>query len=68
MNKKYKKYLAKNNPCLNGRKLKDMFNPKLRKYMEENEDVTIMGMMWSMYWRWFIVIMGVVFLAEIIAS
>lgn len=43
-----------------------MYNPKVSDFLKENKDITVMGLFWSMYWRWFIIMFGVgVFLALI---
>lgn len=37
-----------------------MFNPKLKKFLAENPEQTILGFAWSCYWRLYLVIFGIV--------
>lgn len=35
------------------------FNPKIVKFIDENEDLTILGLYWAMTWRFMIVYLGI---------
>jgi hypothetical protein len=34
-------------------------NPTLKKFLEEKPDITLIGLFWSMYWRWIAVLYAV---------
>jgi len=36
-----------------------MFNPKLKEFLEENPNQTILGFAWSCYWRLYVTIFGI---------
>lgn len=38
-------------------------NPKLSKFLEENPNIGMIGLMWSLQWRFTLVVYGVFFLA-----
>lgn len=44
-----------------------MFNPKVGDFMKDNPDQTMLGFFWSLYWRFYVVIFGVVIVIEILA-
>jgi hypothetical protein len=27
-------------------------NPKVKDYLQENKNITLLGLFWAMYWRW----------------
>jgi hypothetical protein len=33
-------------------------NPKLTKFVEEFENITLLGLFWAMYWRVFAIVVG----------
>lgn len=37
-------------------------NPTLKTFLEENKDVTLIGLGWAIYWRFFVAYFLVVFL------
>ena len=44
-------------------------NPKVKDFLKDYEDVTMLGMMWALYWRWLIfvwLILGVLILISFI--
>ena len=36
-----------------------MFNPNFREFCEKNPDKGMMGMFWSLYWRFFLCVSGI---------
>jgi hypothetical protein len=36
-----------------------MFNPKFKDFLEENNNITLLGLFWAMYWRFFVIVFGV---------
>ncbi len=36
-----------------------MFNPKLKEFMEQNPDKTLLGFGWSVYWRFLILVLAI---------
>ena len=45
-----------------------MFNPKLKEFLEENKEQTILGFAWSCYWRLYVTILGIVIAIGILAA
>jgi len=37
-------------------------NPKLKKFLEDNPELTVMGLFWAGYWRFFVIIFGSLFM------
>ena len=37
----------------------DKFNPTVKEFLAEHEDLTIMGLVWAGWWRIYLVIIGV---------
>jgi hypothetical protein len=35
------------------------FNPKVEDFLKESPNKTLLGLAWSMYWRWVVVIIGI---------
>ena len=35
------------------------FNPHLKKFLDENKDLTVMGLFWSGYWRLSAIVIGI---------
>jgi hypothetical protein len=27
-------------------------NPKVKDYLQQNKNITLLGLFWAMYWRW----------------
>jgi hypothetical protein len=36
-----------------------MFNPKLKDFLEENKNKTLIGFFWSMFWRFYVFLLGI---------
>ena len=36
-----------------------MFNPKITDFLKDNKDVTILGLWWSMLWRFYVALFGI---------
>lgn len=34
-------------------------NPKLKHFIEDNEDITLIGIAWSCFWRLYMIFIGV---------
>ncbi len=34
-------------------------NPKITKFLSDNTDITLIGLAWSLFWRLYLVIIGV---------
>ena len=45
-----------------------MFNPKLKKFLEENPEQTILGFAWSCYWRIYVIVFVVAFAIAILCA
>ena len=43
-------------------------NPKVKKFMEEHPEQTMLGFAWSCYWRLYVVILGIVFTLGILST
>jgi len=44
------------------------FNPKVKKFMEENPEQTMLGFSWSLYWRLYVMILAICFGIVIISA
>lgn len=44
------------------------YNPKLDDFLEEHEDVTVMGLFWAGYWRLALIVMGVAILVALLTQ
>lgn len=44
------------------------FNPKFRDFIISNPDKTLLGMFWSMYWRFALVVAGISFVFGLLAG
>ena len=40
----------------------NFFNPKVKEILDENPDTSIIGLFWAGYWRFIVMVWGVVFL------
>ena len=38
-----------------------MFNPKFKDFMEENKNITLIGVGWAAWWRLYVVVLGIIF-------
>lgn len=36
-----------------------MFNPKIKEFLDKNPDMTILGLVWAMYWRGYLALTGI---------
>ena len=45
-----------------------MFNPKVKDFLEDNENKTLIGLYWSMYWRFTVMVYGVIIIIGIIIA
>ena len=41
----------------------DLFNPKVKDFLEKNPKKTMIGLFWSLYWRFYIFMLGISLLA-----
>lgn len=48
--------------------MKIKLNPKLKDYLDENEDVTMIGIFWAMYWRFFVVVFVIFLVLSLIVE
>ncbi len=37
-----------------------MFNPKVKDFMKEHKEITIIGLFWAGYWRLLVAVWGIV--------
>ncbi len=44
-----------------------MFNPKIEDFMEDNPDITMIGLIWSLYWRFIVIMFGVYIVLDLLA-
>lgn len=42
-----------------------MFNPKVKDFLEKNKDVSMLGLYWSLYWRFMVMVYGAILIATI---
>jgi hypothetical protein len=43
-------------------------NPKFTKFLEDNKDMTLMGLAWALGWRLYLCVAGIVILLAIISN
>jgi len=44
------------------------FNPKVADFSAQHKDITMIGFFWSLYWRFYVVIFGVLVFVGIISA
>jgi len=41
------------------------FNPTVKEFLEKKQDLTLIGLYWAGYWRFFVAVWGIVFLVTL---
>jgi hypothetical protein len=44
------------------------FNPKVKEFLEENPNQTMLGLSWSLYWRLYSVILGIAVIIALLSE
>jgi len=45
-----------------------MINPKFSKFIEDNPNITMLGLSWSLYWRIFLVVFSTAFIIGVVSE
>lgn len=41
-------------------------NPKLKDFIDDNEDITLIGIAWSAFWRLYVVFIGIAIVLSVL--
>ena len=41
-------------------------NPTVKSFLNKNEEITLIGIFWSCYWRFLVVVYGIIFAAVVV--
>jgi len=44
-----------------------MFNPKVKDFLKEHKDLTLIGLWWAFYWRVMLVVLAIYFVIGMLA-
>ena len=66
----YPKYTEKEMEEVKARIIKDkfVFNPRVSDFLERHKNITMIGMMWSLWWRLYLAIIAVSFAIAIVVA